>query len=124
MMNDENYVDAVEIDQEELLRQLFHLKRYETPETARMTRNKQNIMRQVRESAFVVADVTEPKPHVFYELGFADGLGKEVILTAKAGTKLPFDIQDVPVLFWESFVEVEEQLEKRVAQIGQWQGRA
>lgn len=32
-----------------LLQQLFHLKGYETPETARMTRNKQNIMRQVRE---------------------------------------------------------------------------
>ncbi len=32
-----------------LLRQLFHLKGYETPETARMIRNKQNIMRQVRE---------------------------------------------------------------------------
>jgi hypothetical protein len=32
-----------------LLQQLFHLKGYEIPETARMTRNKQNIMRQVRE---------------------------------------------------------------------------
>ena len=82
------------------------------------------IMRQVRQSAFVVADVTEAKPNVFYELGFSDGLGKEVILTAKAGTELPFDIQDVPVIFWESFVDFEEELEKRVAQIGQWQGRA
>lgn len=34
---------------EELLKQLFHLKGYEIPETSRMTRNKQNIMRQVRE---------------------------------------------------------------------------
>ena len=32
------------------LQQLFHLKGYETPDTARMTRNKQNIMRQVREA--------------------------------------------------------------------------
>jgi len=36
---------------EELLKQLFHLKRYETPEVARMTRNRQNIMRQVREAS-------------------------------------------------------------------------
>lgn len=82
------------------------------------------IMRQVRQSAFVVADVTEAKPNVFYELGFADGLGKEVILTAKAGTNLPFDIQDVPVLFWDSFTEFEEELKKRVEQIGSWQGRS
>ncbi len=33
-----------------LLRQLFHLKGYETPDPARMTRNRQNIMRQVREA--------------------------------------------------------------------------
>jgi len=99
--------DALRVDESNLLKRII-------PE----------IMRQVRQSAFVVADVTEAKPNVFYELGFADGLGKEVILTAKAGTKLPFDIQDIPVLFWESFVEFEEQLEKRVAQIGQWQGRA
>jgi hypothetical protein len=32
-----------------LLQQLFHLKSYETPEPARITRNKQNIMRRVRE---------------------------------------------------------------------------
>jgi hypothetical protein len=33
---------------EGLLKQLMHLKTYETPETARMTRNKQNIMREIR----------------------------------------------------------------------------
>ena len=34
---------------DELLQQLFHLKGYETPDAARMAKNKQNIMRQVRE---------------------------------------------------------------------------
>ncbi len=34
-----------------LLQQLLHLKKYERPETARMTRSKQNIMRQVREAS-------------------------------------------------------------------------
>jgi hypothetical protein len=33
------------------LQQLLHLKRYETPAPSRMVRSKQNIMRQVRESA-------------------------------------------------------------------------
>ena len=82
------------------------------------------ITRQVRQSAFVIADVTEPKANVFYELGFADGIGKEMILTAKKGTDLPFDINDVPVLFWESFADFETELKKRVEQIGKWQGRA
>lgn len=82
------------------------------------------IMKQVRQSAFVIADVTESKPNVFYELGFADGVGKEVILVAQKGTELPFDITDVPVLFWESFTDFEAELRKRVEQISAWQGRA
>ena len=82
------------------------------------------IMRQLRQSAYIIADVTEPKPNVFYELGIAEGLRKEIILIAKAGTVLPFDINDFPVIFWDSFSDFEEALEKRVSQIGAWQGRA
>ena len=81
------------------------------------------IMRQIRQSAYVIADVTEPKPNVFYELGIAEGLRKEIILVAKAGTVLPFDINDFPVIFWDSFSDFEEELERRVSQIGSWQGR-
>ncbi len=42
---------AAEDPADVLLRQLLHLKKYERPETARMTRSKQNIMRQVREAS-------------------------------------------------------------------------
>jgi hypothetical protein len=45
-----NMEQTVEDQAEVLLRQLMHLKRYETPETARMSRNKQNIMREVRQA--------------------------------------------------------------------------
>ena len=44
------------------------------------------ILAQVKRSAFVVVDVTEPKPNVFYELGFADGAGRDVVVVAKKGT--------------------------------------
>lgn len=82
------------------------------------------ITRQVRQCAFVIADITEERPNVYYELGFADGVGKEVIIVAKAGTKLPFDVGDVPVLYWDSFTEFEKELTKRVEKIGTWQGHA
>ena len=82
------------------------------------------IMRQLRQAAFVIADVTEPKPNVFYELGIAEGLRKEIILIAKKETKLPFDINDFPVVSWDSFGDFEDDLEKRVSKIGAWQGRA
>ena len=82
------------------------------------------IMRQIGQCAFVIADITEERPNVYYELGFADGLGKEVIVVAKKGTTLPFDLGDVPVLFWESFTAFEPELKRRVEFIGSRQGRA
>jgi hypothetical protein len=42
---------TVEDQAELLLKQLMHLKQYEKPEVARMTRNKQNIMREVRNAS-------------------------------------------------------------------------
>ena len=60
---------------------------------------------------------TQQKANVFYELGFADGVSKEVILVAKTGPELPFDVSDVPVLFWDSFTEFEDELRKRVERI-------
>lgn len=52
MMGRNNNLEAVSEDPADvLLRQLFHLKDYEVPDAARMIRNKQNIMRQVREAS-------------------------------------------------------------------------
>lgn len=81
------------------------------------------IERQIRKSAFVIGDVSEPKANVFYELGLASGIGKDVILVSRKGAKLPFDIADVPVLFWDSFTVFEQELDKRIQEIGRWQGR-
>lgn len=80
------------------------------------------ILRGIRHSAFVVADVTEGRPNVYWELGLAAGLDKEVIVIAKKGTDLPFDINDVPVLFWESFSDFKESLARRVQKIASGQG--
>ena len=81
------------------------------------------ITRQVRQCAFVIADVSEPKPNVYFELGFSEGLGKEVVLLAKEGTILPFDIVDVPTLYWNDLSEFEEKLSKRISKIASGQGR-
>ena len=51
-------------------------------------------------------------------------VGAEELNAEMKGTDLPFDINDVPVLFWESFADFETELKKRVEQIGKWQGQA
>ena len=69
----------------------------------------------LRRSAFVIADVSEWSPNVFYEVGFARALGKDVIMTARKGTQLPFDVRDVPAIFWEDQTELKEALDKYLA---------
>lgn len=83
----------------------------------------EKIYRCIRQSAFVIADVTESKPNVFYELGFARGLGKSVIVTAKKDTPLPFDIYDVPVAFWKNIEDLKTQVRDSMAVIAETMGR-
>ena len=62
-------------------------------------------------------DLTDLRPNVFYELGYADGLGKKVIATAKEGTDLPFDVKDIPTIFWSGQTQLRKDLEKRIRSV-------
>jgi len=75
------------------------------------------ILNGIRHSAFVIADVTETSPNVFYEIGFAEGLGRPIIATAKVGTKLPFDIADTPVTFWNNLDDLKAKLEPMINEV-------
>ena len=54
---------------------------------------------------------------MFYELGYARALGKTVIQTAYEGTPLPFDVFDVPTLFWDSQTTLERKLKGAIQQL-------
>jgi nucleoside 2-deoxyribosyltransferase len=72
------------------------------------------ILDKLRGAAFVIVDLTDLRPNVFYELGYADGLSKTVIVTAKQGTELPFDVKDIPTIFWESQRQLRDDLKERI----------
>lgn len=44
------------------------------------------MMRLIKESRFLIMDITEPNYGAYYEAGYAEGLGKEVIITCKQET--------------------------------------
>lgn len=81
------------------------------------------MLQRIRRAAFVIVDVSDPRPNVYYELGVAQGLGKRVIVTACKGTELPFDIADIPVVFWEGQKQLKERLRERITSIASTQGR-
>lgn len=83
-----------------------------------------DIHKKIQQSAFVLVDLTGLRPNVFYELGFAQGLGKRVIVTAQEGTELPFDVKDVPTLFWEAdWADLQKRLEEKIRPIAEKHGR-
>lgn len=83
----------------------------------------QEIIEKIKYAAFVIADLTELKTNVFYELGYADGLRKPVIITAKEGTELPFDLADISTVFWSSQRELKEGLRTKIGLIAKEQWR-
>lgn len=50
-----------------------------------------SIWNQLLQAGIVVADVSAPNVNVFYELGLAHALGKDVLLVKQKGTQLPAD---------------------------------
>lgn len=72
------------------------------------------LLESIRLAEYVIADLTDSKPNVFYEAGYAHGVGKIPIYVAKAGTKLEFDLKDYPIIFFSSMRELREGLIKRL----------
>jgi hypothetical protein len=74
------------------------------------------IMAEIRRSRFVVADYTGQVNGVYFEAGFALGLGLTVIPTCRAEDigKLHFDIKHLNTLLWKSPAELAESLNRRI----------
>ena len=50
------------------------------------------ILRRIRESDVIVAEMTDKNANVYYEVGYAHGLGKQPILISNEAKTLPFDL--------------------------------
>lgn len=80
------------------------------------------IMASIRGSRFVVSDFTGNRGGVYYEAGFAHGIGLPVIFMCRAGDELHFDIRQYNCIFWTSdkLDEARTRLSNRiVATLGQ-----
>jgi hypothetical protein len=71
------------------------------------------LLESIKRAQFVVADLTDSRPNVFYEAGYAYGLGKIPIYIARDGTHLEFDIKDYPIIFFSSMRELKTKLKAR-----------
>ena len=72
------------------------------------------ILESIQKAVYVIVDLTESRPNVFCEAGYAQGIGKVPIYIARNGTVLEFDLKDYPVIFFDSYRELKEKLEARL----------
>src|SRR5262245_39070963 len=101
----------------------FEFEAERTDESTSLERIIPRIESGIRQSAFVIVDISEMSPNVFYEMGYARALGKAVVVTAKKGTQPPFDVGDIPTLFWEDQEDLKEGLRKRIGGLAVRYGR-
>jgi hypothetical protein len=72
----------------------------------------QQIIQMIKESSFCISDLTYARPSVYYESGFANGLGKDVIYTVRkdhfsprtddenGNLRVHFDLQMKNIIDW------------------------
>jgi hypothetical protein len=76
------------------------------------------ILESIRRAEFVVADLTDSRPNVYFEAGYAHALGKTPIYIAAHGTTLAFDLKDYPVIFFSALRDLKTELERRLRTLG------
>lgn len=76
------------------------------------------ILESIDKAEFVIADLTNARPNVYYEAGYAHARGKTSIYIARECTKLEFDLKAYPIIFFRSLKELKDSLEKRLRGFG------
>jgi membrane protease subunit (stomatin/prohibitin family) len=71
------------------------------------------IIKMIRSARFVVADLTHERPNVYFELGYARGVGKKVVTLAREGTNVHFDVKDWTYISYTDSRPPQRDLEER-----------
>lgn len=68
----------------------------------------ERIEQSIKQAALIICDVSEKSLNVYYELGYARAMNKTIIVTAKTGTELPFDVRQYRTNFYNNPIELQK----------------
>jgi hypothetical protein len=74
-----------------------------------------DIWEKINRARFLIADLTDRNPNVFYELGLAHSLSKDVILLSQSMDFVPFDLKSLRCIEYEFTPRGTQQLEKAIS---------
>jgi hypothetical protein len=73
------------------------------------------IYNQISKADIIIADMTGRNPNVFYEVGYAHGIGKKVILLTQNSDDIPFDLKHFPHIIYNGKIKIlSDQLTKKL----------
>lgn len=72
------------------------------------------LLKHIRDSKFIVVDLTHKNNGAYFEEGYAMGVGKPVIQLCKCGTELHFDIAQKNTIMWSDENDIPERLSNRI----------
>lgn len=78
------------------------------------------IINEIVKSRFIIANLNGRNPNVFYEMGIAQALGKDVLMFAHRNnvSELPFDIAQQRIIFYDNIDHLYERITLAIAQLG------
>ena len=74
-----------------------------------------DIRRSIERARLIIADLTDRNPNVFYEVGIAHTLNKDVLLLSQSMSDVPFDLRHLRVLNYECTPKGCRILERKLA---------
>lgn len=74
----------------------------------------EQIYSQIDKSDFIIADMSDKNPNVFYEVGYADAKGKLVLLLTDNVDDIPFDFKQRPHIIYSNISLLKEDLEEKM----------
>ena len=103
---------------EELIKPAFESAGFETLRADNID-SQQNILKDIvtaiAESDVVVADLTDANPNVYYELGLAHALRKQVVLLSQDVGTAPFDLRSYRILEYNDRFDLFEDAKKKLS---------
>jgi len=78
------------------------------------------VIQEIETSEFVIADLSDDRPNVYYEVGYADAVDARIMFFRREGATLHFDIAHRHCPAYASFADLGDRLRKRLAE---WTGK-
>ncbi|MDV7643876.1 hypothetical protein R4849_10610 [Acinetobacter baumannii] len=76
-----------------------------------------HILKEILEAKIIIANIDGRNPNVFYELGLAHALDKDVIIITSSIEEVPFDLKSQRLIIWKNAEDLSNQLVMTLAKI-------